>query len=320
MADFGSVSVPDHFPDQGIDVDALMPNVPRRAWHSERNFPERFPDDTAGIVVDLIRFPAELMDRIPGLKLLSFAGTGVSDWVDVPYATQRGITVCNVPDWGNDSIAEFTFALLLAVAKKLFPSHAMAMTEDWREEEVTSLEIRGMTMGLVGLGNIGQRVAELAHGFGLRVLCYTANPNRPRTLSTPVEFVGLDDLLRQSNILSLHTKLTPETQHLIGKREIGLLPDGAIVVNTARGKVIDTDALVEALRSGKLFGAGLDVFEEEPLPNDHPLKKLDNVVLAPHVAGQTDTARKKRQGTSASNVDAFITGNPRNVVNPEVLR
>jgi phosphoglycerate dehydrogenase-like enzyme len=260
-----------------------------------------------------------VLDRFPGLRVVSFAGTGVSDWVDVPHATRRGIAVCNVPDYGNDSIAEFTFLLLLAVARKLRAAHAMALGTDWREEALRGIELRGLTLGLVGLGNIGQRVAEIAEGFGMRVLCATRTPQRQRNTRAQMEFVPLDELLRRSNVLSLHVKLADETRGMIGARELDLLPPNAILINTARGPVVDTDALVAALRSGKLFGAGMDVFDEEPLPAEHPLKQLENVVLTPHVAGQTDAAKRKLYAGTVGNIDAFARGEPSNVVNPEVL-
>jgi D-3-phosphoglycerate dehydrogenase len=318
-SDFGTVAIPLHFQEAGLDLDALLPHVPRRTIFDERNPPTSFPPDLTGLAGDLVPYRAQQLDRFPDLRVVSFAATGVADWVDVPHATGRGIAVCNVPDWGNDSIAEYTFALLLSVAKVLKQADAMAHESVWREEEIDGLELRGKTMGLVGLGNIGQRVAEIAHAFGLSVLCYTRNPDRPRATPAAVEFVPLDELLRRSHILSLHTKLTDETRHLIGARELALLPDGAILVNTARGAVVDTDALVAALRSGKLWGAGLDVFESEPLPHDHPLHKLDNVVLSPHVAGQTESARRKRFAGAVANLDAFAVGRPTNVLNPEVL-
>jgi D-3-phosphoglycerate dehydrogenase len=318
-SDFGTVAIPQHFQGEGLDFDALLPHVPRRIIFDERNPPASFPPALAGLVGDLVAYRAPQLDRLPELRVVSFAATGVSDWVDMPHATRRGIAVCNVPDWGNDSIAEYTFALLLSVAKVLKQADRMAHQSVWREEEINGLELRGKTIGLVGLGNIGQRVAEIAHAFGLTVLCFTRTPHRPRSMQAAVEFVPLDELLRRSDILSLHAKLTDETRHLIGARELALLPDGAILVNTARGAVVDTDALVAALRSGKLWGAGLDVFEAEPLPDDHPLRELDNVVLSPHVAGQTDSARRKRFAGAVANVDAFAAGHPTNVLNPEVL-
>ncbi len=320
-SDFGTLAIPRHFQDEDVNLDALLPHVPNRSFHDERSLPASWPAEVHGIITDYLRVRDETFDLMPGVRVLSFAGTGVSDWIDVPAATRRGIAVCNVPDWGNDSIAEFTFGLILAVAKKLLPSHAMALQTVWPEEELRSLELRGMTIGLVGLGNIGLLVAEIAQGFGLTVLAYTQNPGRPRrATSARVEFVALDELLRRSNILSLHCKLTDETRGLIGARELALLPPRAILVNTARGPVVDTAALVAALKSGTVWGAGLDVFDQEPLPEQHPLKGLPNVVLAPHVAGQTDTARRKLYASTVSNIDAFVAGNPVNFVNPEVLR
>jgi len=195
----------------------------------------------------------------------------------------------------------------------------VARRAEWKVEECYGLQLRGKTLGLIGLGNVGQRVAEIAEGFGLRVLCYTRRPNAARTTKAKVEFVPLNELLRRSDFLSMHALLTDETRGMIGAQELDLLPQGAIVINTARGPLIDNDALVAALERGKLRGAGLDVFDHEPLPERHPLKQLDNVVLAPHAAGLTDTAAYNLFARSLANADAFAAGEPVNVVNPEVL-
>jgi D-3-phosphoglycerate dehydrogenase len=320
-SDFGTVSVAAHYRQiPTLDFDALLPHLPKRIFHDEWNVPETWPADVTALVHDVLYATPALIDRIPNLKVISFAGTGVWDRVDVAYATRRGIAVCHVPDWGSDTIAEFTFGLLLAVARRLFTCDAVARRAEWKVEECYGIQLRGKTMGLVGLGNVGQRVAEIAEGFGLRVLCYTRRPGAPRRTAARVEFVPLDDLLRRSHILSLHALLTDQTRGMIGARELGLLPEGAIVINTGRGGLIQTDALVAALESGRLRGAGLDVFDQEPLPEGHPLKTLANVVLSPHAAGLTDVAAHNLFARSLSNADAFAAGEPVNVVNPEVLR
>ena len=320
-ADFGSVTIPAHYKQiPNLDFNALLPHLPRRTFHDEWNVAEAWPAETAALVNDVMYATAALIDRLPNLKVISFAGTGVWDRVDVAHATKRGIAVCNVPGWGNDSIAEFTFALLLALARKLFTADAVARRPEWKVEGCYGLQLHGKTIGLIGLGNVGQRVAEIAEGFGLRVLCYTRHPEAPRRTKVSVEFVPLDELLRRSDILTLHALLTDETRGMIGVRQLDMLPQGAIVINTARGPLIDTAALVAALKQGRLWGAALDVFDHEPLPEHHPLKDLDNVILAPHAAGLTDTAAYNLFSRSLSNADAFAAGDPVNIVNPEVLR
>jgi phosphoglycerate dehydrogenase-like enzyme len=320
-ADFGTVSIAAHYRQiSKIDFDALLPHLPKRIFHDEWNVPETWPAEITVLVNDVMYATPALIDRLPNLKVISFAGTGVWDRVDVAHATKRGIAVCNVPGWGNDSIAEFTFALLLALTRKLFTANAVARRPEWKVEECYGLQLHGKTIGLIGLGNVGQRVAEIAEGFGLRVLCYTRRPDAPRRTKARVEFVSLDELLRRSDFLSLHALLTDETRGMIGARELDLLPEGAIVINTARGALLDTDALVAALKRGRLRGAGLDVFDHEPLPKHHPLKELDNVILAPHAAGLTDTAAYNLFARSLANADAFAAGDPVNVVNPNVLR
>jgi D-3-phosphoglycerate dehydrogenase / 2-oxoglutarate reductase len=320
-ADFGTVSIAAHYRQiPNMDFEALLPHLPNRIFHDEWNVPETWPAGVTVLVNDVMYATPALIDRLPNLKVISFAGTGVWDRVDVAYATRRGVAVCNVSGWGNDSIAEFTFTLLLALAKKLFTADAVARRAEWQVKECYGLQLHGKTIGLIGLGNIGQRVAEIAEGFGLRVLCYTRRPHAPRRIKVRVEFVPLDELLRRSDFLSLHALLTDETRGMIGARELDLLPEGAIVINTARGPLIDTDALVAALKRGRLRGAGLDVFHHEPLPERHPLKELDNVILSPHASGLTDTAAYNLFARSLSNADAFAAGDPVNVVNPEVLR
>ena len=318
--DFGMVTIPAHYRQiPKMDFDALLPHLRMRIFHDEWNVPETWPGEITALVNDVMYATPTLIDRLPNLKVISFAGTGVWDRVDVAYATRRGIAVCNVPGWGNDTIAEFTFALLLALARKLFAADAVARRPEWKVEECYGVQLRGKTIGLIGLGNVGQRVAEIAEGFGLRVLCYTRRPDAPRRTGARVEFVPLDELLRRSDVLSLHALLTDETRGMIGARELNLLPEGAIVINTARGPLLDTDALVAALKSGRLGGAGLDVFDHEPLPEHHPLKELDNVILTPHAAGLTDTAAYNLFARSLANADAFAAGDPINVVNPEAL-
>ena len=320
-ADFGTVTIPAHYKHiPRLDFDTLLPHLPKRIFHDELHVPETWPEETTVLVNDVMYATPGLIDRLPNLKVISFAGTGVWDRVDVAHATNRGIAVCNVPGWGNDSIAEFTFALLLALARKLFTADAVARRPEWKVEECYGLQLHGKTLGLIGLGNVGQRVAEIAEGFGLRVLCYTRHPEAPRRTRARVEFVSLDVLLRRSDFLSLHALLTDETRGMIGTRELDLLPQGAIVINTARGPLVDTDALVAALKRGRLGGAGLDVFDHEPLAEQHPLKELDNVILTPHAAGWTDAAVYNLFARSLANADAFAAGDPINVVNPEVLR
>ena len=214
--DFGTVTIPAHYRQiPKMDFDALLPHLRTRIFHDEWNVPETWPGEITALVNDVMYATPTLIDRLPNLKVISFAGTGVWDRVDVAYATRRGIAVCNVPGWGNDTIAEFTFALLLALARKLFAADAVARRPEWKVEECYGVQLRGKTIGLIGLGNVGQRVAEIAEGFGLRVLCYTRRPDAARRTGARVEFVPLDELLRRSDVLSLHALLTDETRGMI---------------------------------------------------------------------------------------------------------
>ncbi len=177
----------------------------------------------------------------------------------------------------------------------------------------------GMTIGVIGTGDIGTRVIQVAHGFGMRVLSTTAHPDPERARRLGLEFVDLRTLLTESDLVTLHVPLTPSTERMIGARELAMMKPGAILINTARGRVVDEAALVEALGSGHLAGAGLDVFEQEPLPADSPLRALDNVLLTPHIAFLTEESMEECSFITVLNIEQFAAGRPENVVNPAVL-
>ncbi len=176
------------------------------------------------------------------------------------------------------------------------------------------------TIGVLGTGDIGKRVIQIAHGFGMNVLSVTAHPSPERAKALGVKFVDLDTLLSESDIVTLHVPLTPETEHMISSRELAKMKPTAILINTARGKIVDENALIDALKKKEIAGAGLDVFEKEPLPLDSPLLKMDNVLLTPHVAFLSEEALDECTYMSIENVEKFIKSQPENVVNPKVLK
>jgi D-3-phosphoglycerate dehydrogenase len=223
-------------------------------------------------------FTAEVLGVCPRLKLISIWGTG-TDNVDLPAAAARGVTVTNTPGANAIAVAEHTVALMLAVAKRLVPADQAMRQGGWPRNLVPQL--RGKRLGLVGTGLIGREVAAMARGLGLEVVAWTFHPSARLADSLGLRYVELDELLRTSDIVSLHLRATPETRHFLTRARLAMLKPGAILVNTARGALIDEAALVECLREKRIACAGLDVFEAEPLPAGHPLLGLPNVLLTP---------------------------------------
>lgn len=225
----------------------------------------------------------------PPLKLVARHGIGYND-VDVPAATARGILATNTPDGPTEPTAEHTVALLLAAAKWIVKGDMyLRNNRPYTRSTLRGVEVRDLTLGIVGFGRIGKRVAEIC-GLGLRMRVVVFDPFLPVGSAAPayVELVGdLDTLLTQADFLTLHTPLTPKTHHLISRRELHLLKPGSYVINASRGPVLDEAALIAALQEGHLAGAGLDVFDPEPLHPDNPLLKMENVIVTPHSAGNT---------------------------------
>lgn len=234
----------------------------------------------------------------PRLRLISIWGTG-TDNVDLGAAARRGIAVTNTPGVAAHSVAEHAVALMLAVARSIPQMDAAVRGGEWRRGQST--ELRGKTLGIVGLGAIGRAFARLGQGIGMRVIAWTVHPDP----SLGFTLVDRDELFRTADVVSLHVRLTPEMRGMVGSRELELMKPGAILINTARGALVDEAALIEALSTGRIAGAGLDVFETEPLPAGHPLTALKNVVLTPHCAGITPEALEAGLRMAVENVLAF---------------
>jgi phosphoglycerate dehydrogenase-like enzyme len=245
------------------------------------------------------KFSDAVMAACPRLKLISIWGTG-TDHVDLAAAERRGIAVANTPGVSAVSIAEHTLALLLAVARRIPQSDAATRRGEWPRGQ--SVELYGKTCGIVGLGAVGRQFARLAAGIGMRVLAWTMHP-RP---IEGVELVELDDLYRMSDVVSVHLRLSPLTANFVGAAQIGLMKRSAILLNTARGPIIQESALLEALSTNRIAGAGLDVFDREPLPAGHPLTRIPNAVLTPHCAGITPEALEAGLRMAVENIWRFF--------------
>lgn len=255
---------------------------------------------------------AAAMDAAPGLRVVARHGVGVDD-VDVAEAQRRGIVVTRAPGSNTQAVAEHAMALLLALAKDLPLLSAEVAGGAWRRAETKVRDVAGLRLGLVGCGAIGQAVARLAAAFGMSAAAF--DPGLPD--GTGIEaMASLHALLARSDVLSLHLPLLPATRRLIGAAELAALPRGAIVLNTARGGLIDEAALLQALEAGHLAGAGLDVFEDEPPPADHPLRRHPRVICTPHVAGVTDGSLVNMGVMAAECIVAVLRGDP---VPPERL-
>jgi glyoxylate reductase len=265
---------------------------------------------------------SELMDAAPRLRVISNYAIGY-DNVDVRAATERGIMVCHTPGILTDTTADFAFTLLACVGRRVV--EAVRYTREgkwktWGPMLCLGHDLHGATLGLVGLGRIGSAVAKRAVGFEMHILYHDIERLPALEKELGLSYSDLDLLLAQSDFVSLHTPLTPETHHLIGARQFKLMKKTAILVNTSRGAVVDQHALYEALVSGEIAGAGLDVTDPEPIDPDDPLLQLDNCVVVPHIASASVATRTLMSILAAENLVAALQGRmPRNPVNPEVL-
>jgi phosphoglycerate dehydrogenase-like enzyme len=254
----------------------------------------------------------EAFAHAPGLKMVSILGTG-TDNVDLLAARRRGITVTNTPGVGAPSVAELTLGLILAVTRAIPLSDARLRQGTW--QHVEGPELFGTTLGLLGLGAIGAYVARLGQGFGMRVIAWTFSSDPARAARLGVELVDRDDVFRLSDVVSVHLRNTPEVRGLVGERELGLMKPSAYLINTARGALVDQEALASALRNGRLAGAALDVYTEEPLPPEHnPFRDLPNVVLTPHIGSVTAEAATRSRAMPIDNILAYLAGQPQNEV------
>ncbi len=276
-------------------------------------------------LVSLLTDPidAEVFDAAPKLRIVSQYAVGY-DNIDVEEATKRGIYVTNTPGVLTETVADFTFALMLAVARRVVEADKYVREGRWKVAwhplMMLGSDVYGRTLGIVGMGRIGSAVARRAKGFGMRILYYDSVRREDLEKELGAEFVDLDRLLEESDYVSLHVPLTPETYHLIGEEQLRKMKPTAFLINTARGKVVDQKALYKALKEGWIAGAGLDVFEQEPIPPDDPLLKLDNVVLAPHAASASHETRSRMAEMVAENLISFLNGKvPPNLVNKEVV-
>ncbi|HBL98816.1 TPA: hydroxyacid dehydrogenase [Candidatus Dependentiae bacterium] len=300
---------------------------------SEKNMPSSDTDILSVFVGSKV--DKQVLDQCPHLRLIATRSTGF-DHIDLKLCRERHIAVVNVPRYGENTVAEFTFALLLALARKLYPS-IKRVREEHRFccDGLQGFDLKGKTIGVVGTGNIGTPVVKISAGFGMHILAFDPYPQEKLVTDFGVRYVTLAELLRESDVITLHVPYMPSTHHLINKENLKTVKKGAVLINTARGAVVETEGLVWALQQGLLAGAGLDVLEEEGCvvseietllerhPNeealrtlliDHALMHMPNVLVTPHNAFNAVEALGRILGTTIDNIKYFLDDKPMNVV------
>lgn len=283
------------------------------------------------------RVDQAVLDALPDLRIIATRSTGY-DHIDFAACAARGIIVSNVPAYGENTVAEMTFALLLALSRRIYESYERVREDgNFSQEGLKGFDLQGKTLGVVGTGRIGRHVIRIAKGFEMEVLATDPHPDAAFAKEAGFTYMALEELLVASDIVSLHVPYLPATHHLLNEERIGMMRRGAILINTARGAIVETEALVKALESGQLGGAGLDVLEEEGVIGDeleflvsgrtdghdlktvlanHALMHMPNVIVTPHNAFNTAEALTRILETTAANLKTFLAGKPENTVQP----
>lgn len=274
--------------------------------------------DAEIVLINKTPVTAELLDACPSVRLICVLATGYNV-VDCCAAKERGVVVCNVPAYGTNAVAQFTFALLLELCHQAGVHSQAVHRGDWSRCPdfcfwyTKQTELVGKTIGIIGFGRIGQAVGKIAKAFGMNVLAY--NRSISESGKSIARYVSLDELLKQSDIISLHCPMTPETDKLINRQSIGKMKDGAMLLNTARGGLIDEEALALALATGKISGYAADVVSVEPISPSNPLLNTPNTILTPHMAWAPVESRQRIIDCTAKSIRGYLKGNPVNTVN-----
>ena len=274
--------------------------------------------DAEIVLINKTPVTTELLDACPSVRLICVLATGYNV-VDCCAAKERGVVVCNVPAYGTNAVAQFTFALLLELCHQAGVHSQAVHRGDWSRCPdfcfwyTKQTELVGKTIGIIGFGRIGQAVGKIAKAFGMNVLAY--NRSISESGKSIARYVSLDELLKQSDIISLHCPMTPETDKLINRQSIGKMKDGAMLLNTARGGLIDEEALALALATGKISGYAADVVSVEPISPSNPLLNTPNTILTPHMAWAPVESRQRIIDCTANSIRGYLKGNPVNTVN-----
>ncbi len=314
-----SIVVPDDFPSvvSGTEIEEKLNKIGQtKIFCSKPKNDEQLIErvQNADAIINIrafCKFDKIFFEKINKLKIISIWGTG-TDHVDLDAAKQKGITITNTPGVAAISVAEHTITLMLSAARKINENDCAIRSGDWPRGEM--IQLHGKTIGIIGLGAIGKQTAILAKGIGMKVIAWTFNPDQEFAKKIGIELVELNELYEISDVISLHIRQSPETLNLINKETIEKMKRSAIIVNTARGPIINEKDLVEALKNERISCAGLDVFENEPLVKPNHFNELKNVVLSPHNAGITPEVTKAGLELTVNNVEQFFNGTKQNLV------
>ena len=275
--------------------------------------------DAEAVITNKTPLPKEVFDACPSIKYVGVLATGYNV-VDINAAKAKGIPVANIPTYGTAAVAQFAIALLLEICHHI-GHHGEAVkagrwqnNKDWCFWDYPLIELAGKTMGIIGYGRIGQGTGALAQALGMKVLAYDAYQN-PDLISETCAYVELDELLAKSDVISLHCPLFPQTEGIINKDNIAKMKDGVIIINNSRGPLIIEEDLKDALNSGKVYAAGLDVVSSEPIKEDNPLQQAKNCIITPHISWAPRESRQRLMNIAVDNLEKFMKGNPINIVN-----
>lgn len=311
------------------------------AGHELLFFPDRFSDEKPPVDAEVLSMfvgspvTPKVLEAMPSLKFVATRTTGF-DHLNLEALKAKNIPASNVPTYGQNTVAELAFALMLTLARKMFPAVRRVREEGlFSFDGLRGFDIAGKTLGVIGTGHIGEYVIKIAKGFGMNVVAYDPFPKQELATELGFTYASLEDMLGQSDIVTIHVPYMPATHHMINKDNISKFKKGSILINTSRGGLVETEALVYGLRNGILGGAGMDVLEEEGAltdelkmlveghPNeqqlktvlaDHELMKMDNVIITPHIGAQTSEAIRRILDTTAENILAFVSGKPQNLI------
>ena len=274
--------------------------------------------DAQIVLLNKIKITEGILTQCPSVKLICVLATGY-DIIDTEAATRHGVTVCNVPAYGTNAVAQFTFALLLELCHRVGAHSQSVFRGDWARSKdfcywlTTQRELADKTIGIIGFGKIGQKVAEIATAFGMKVMAYSRTI-RPES-EGKYQYVSLDKLLQQADVVSLHSPLTPQTEKIINNEALAKMKSTALLINTARGGLVDENALFAALSTGKIAGYAADVVASEPILPENPLLNAPNCILTPHIAWAPVESRQRLLNIVDENIKEYLSGSPVNVVN-----
>ncbi len=275
--------------------------------------------DAEAVITNKTPISKEVLDSCPQIKYIGVLATGYNV-IDVDAAAEKGIPVCNVPAYGTDAVAQFAIGLLLEICHHIGHHNeavhrgAWECSPDWCFWDYPLIELSGKTFGIIGFGHIGQKTGQIASALGMKVIYYNPRPKRSENTYF-AESVSLDELLKSADVISLHCPLSPETQGMINKESIEKMKQGVILLNNSRGPLIVEHALAEALNSGKVAAAGLDVVSTEPIQKENPLLNAKNCIITPHISWAPKETRKRLMNIAVENLQNYLNGTPANVIN-----